>query len=124
MRRVLFGLFVTGFVLTVLCIQPHAQTVTPTVERVDYDMEKLVIPPALSATEVKGRGLFTQRCAYCHERRGVIDLGDDRIEALGEATARELILEGLPRQMPGFQYTLERTQVDQILAFLKTVTQG
>ena len=124
MRRILFGLFVIGSVLTVLSIQPHAQTMKPKVERIEYDMEKLVVPPALSATELKGRGLFTQRCAYCHERRGVIDIGHDRIEEAGEANARLRILEGLPRQMPGFQYALELPQVDQILAFLKTVTQG
>ena len=124
MRRTLFGLFVIGSVLTLLSVQPHAQTVTPKVERVEYDMEKLVVPPALSDTQLKGRSLFTQRCAYCHEQRGVINIGNDHIEATGEANARQRILEGLPRQMPGFQYTLELSQVDQILAFLKTVTKG
>ena len=124
MRRLLCGLFVIGSVLTVLSIQPHAQTMKPNVERVAYDMEKLVVPSSLSATEFKGRGLFVQRCAYCHEQRGVINIGNDHIEATGEANARQRILEGLPRQMPGFQYTLELSQVDQILAFLKTVTKG
>ena len=100
----------------------HGQTMKPRVERVESNMTKLVAPPDLADTELRGRRLFVQRCAYCHERRGEINLGADRIEESGDTSVRERILEGLPRQMPGFQYTLDVEQVDQIIAFLKTVT--
>jgi mono/diheme cytochrome c family protein len=120
MRRMHVVLVTSLAVLTVVSL--HGQTVTPRVERVESDMVKLVAPSGLEDTELRGRRLFVQRCAYCHERRGEINIGADRIEESGDTTVRERILEGLPRQMPGFQYTLDVEQVNQIIAFLKTVT--
>ena len=120
MRRMHVALVTSLAVLTVAAL--HGQTVTPRVERVESNMTKLVTPPDLADTELRGRRLFVQRCAYCHEQRGEINVGADRIEESSDASVRERILEGLPRQMPGFQYTLDVEQVNQIIAFLKTVT--
>jgi hypothetical protein len=48
-------------------------------------------------------------------------LDRDRIATAGEQNFREKILKG-SRGMPGWQYALEPQQIDQIIAFLKTVT--
>jgi len=94
------------------------------VERTDYDMKRVVTPAALSETELEGRRLVVQRCAYCHDqgpRAPVPGLDAERIKAVGEAGYREKILKG-SRRMPGWQYALSSAQIDQIMAYLRTVT--
>ena len=39
----------------------------PGIERLDYDMAQVVVPPALTETALHGRRLFVQRCAACHD---------------------------------------------------------
>jgi mono/diheme cytochrome c family protein len=103
-----------------------AQKASPSVavERTDYDMKRLVAPPALSEPELEGRRLVVQRCAYCHDqgpRAPVPGLDAERIKAVGEAGYRDKILKG-SRRMPGWQYALSSAQIDQIMAYVKTVT--
>jgi mono/diheme cytochrome c family protein len=103
----------------------RAQTQKPSaiVERTEYDMKKVLAPPALSETELEGRRLVVQRCAYCHDvgpRSGVPRLDQERIKAVGEEAFREKILKG-SRRMPGWQYALQPAQIDQIMAYLRTV---
>jgi len=127
MHRGLTGLVaVTGLVagVSVAVVVVEAQRVTPRVDRVDYDMRALVEPAALSDTELEGRRLFIQQCAFCHGQRGAINLGAERVASLGEARFREAVDGGLERQMPGFRYSLNDAQVGQIIAFLQTVTNG
>ena len=94
----------------------------------DYDMRALLAAPQLSDAALRGRALWLQRCAYCHDGLGTptyrtmgpwIDAA--RLQALGEARVRAKIADGSPR-MPGFKYTLDQEDVDQLLAFLKTVS--
>jgi mono/diheme cytochrome c family protein len=92
-------------------------------QRVQYDMQQLVA--SRSGPELEGRKLFAQRCALCHiGNQTEVPFGgwlnELRIQSIGEAKAREQILEGTPR-MPAWKYTLEHFQVEQIIAYLKTV---
>ena len=100
------------------------QRTTPKVERKDYDMRRLVEPPPLTESELAGRRLHVQRCGICHDPTLTATPGpwldQETIKRRGEAAARQVILTGSPR-MPGFQYTLQPAQIDQIIAFLKTV---
>ena len=102
----------------------EARSAVPTVVREDYDMRTFVAPLALSEAELKGRGLFAQRCANCHggapPRSPGPLLGKETVEKRGEAFMREKVMKGTPTIMPGFEYTLEPAQIDQIIAFLKT----
>jgi len=101
----------------------------PKVVRREADMRQLVAPPSLSDVELKGRLLVAQRCSVCHDPRGSLQPGRtfgpwlDRnvITTAGEARIRQTIAAG-SRRMPGFQYALEPTQMDQIIAFLKTIS--
>jgi mono/diheme cytochrome c family protein len=114
-------LFLSSFLPVVPPAQ--AQSASAVVERTEYDMRKVVMPPALSETELEGRRLVVQRCAYCHDqgaREMAPWLDHERIKAVGEETFRERILKG-SRRMPGWQYALQPAQVDQIMAYLKTV---
>jgi mono/diheme cytochrome c family protein len=88
-------------------------------------------PAKLSEQETRGEGLFRQRCSLCHLSRilkfgspAVIgpnlsglfkEAGPDKQKLL-----RGSILKGGP-DMPGFQYGLEPKEVDDLIAFLKTL---
>ena len=101
----------------------EAQATVPTVVRTDYDMRKVMAPLPLNETELKGRKLFAQRCANCHggtARNPGPLLGQQTVERRGEPFIREKVRKGSP-MMPGFEYSLEPAQIDQIIAFLKIV---
>ena len=85
----------------------------------------------LSEEARRGEGLFLQRCSICHLPRklkfgsppvvGPIlsgqfkDANPDQMKVL-----RGFILKGGP-DMPGFQYGLEPKEVDDLIAYLKTL---
>ena len=100
----------------------EAQATVPTVVRTNYDMRAFVAPLSLTETELKGRSLFARRCANCHggsARNPGPLLGQQTVEKQGEAFIREKVRKG-SLVMPGFEYSLEPAQIDQIVAFLKT----
>jgi mono/diheme cytochrome c family protein len=85
----------------------------------------------LSDDARRGEGLFLQRCSLCHLPRKLKfgsppvigpslsgqfkDAAPDQVKIL-----RGFILEGGP-DMPGFQYGLEPKDVDDLIAYLKTL---
>ena len=88
-------------------------------------------PARLNEQETRGENLFRQRCSLCHLPRklkfgspAVVgpslsgqfkDAAPDQLKVL-----RGFILKGGP-DMPGFQYGLEPKEVDDLVAFLKTL---
>ena len=76
-----------------------------------------------------GKKLFVQRCSVCH----LPPLGPGQPQPVArsltglikspdtEATARQIILRGIPSRMPGFQYGLTSAEVDSIVAYLRTL---
>jgi len=80
----------------------------------------------LTEVELKGKGMFQQRCALCHLPRSYDDdstYGPQLSAATvtgKEAVVREFIRQGTA-QMPGFQYGLTPEEIDSIIAYLKTV---
>lgn len=114
--------FLLFFPMVVLAQNPSS------VVRIDYDMQKLAAPPRLSATELSGRKLFAQYCALCHDPVGQPTgatygplLSLEYIKAVGETKVRDMILKGSSR-MPGFQYQFEGDEINQVIAYLKTVS--
>jgi mono/diheme cytochrome c family protein len=86
---------------------------------------------SLSEQERRGEGLFLQRCSLCHLPRklkfgspSVIgpSLSGQFKDAAPEQmkTLRGFILKGGP-DMPGFQYGLEPKEIDDLVAYLKTL---
>ena len=85
----------------------------------------------LNEEETRGEGLFLQRCSLCHLPRKLKfgsppvigpslsgqfkDAAPDQLKVL-----RGFILKGGP-DMPGFQYGLEPKEVDDLIAYLKTL---
>ena len=127
---ILFGLLaVVGTTVAAQNILKKTDVSSPTVVRTEYDMGKVATPPTLSPDEFRGRQLFVQRCAICHDPLGQpsfprtpgpwVDAAT--VRSLGEDTVRSQIDVGSAR-MPGWQYTLTPMEVDQVIAFLKTVT--
>ena len=94
-------------------------------------------PRALNPNEKSGRSIFQTRCAMCHvgqqpasemanptaERRPAT-LGPllSKTNASDEMKLRQKIKDG-SRLMPGYKHTLNDEQIDQVIAFMKTVEQ-
>ena len=86
-------------------------------------------PSATPTALETGKKLFVQRCSVCH----LPPLGPGTPASYArsltgyvkspqtEATARAIILKGIPQRMPGFQYGLEASEIDQIVAYLSTL---
>ena len=79
----------------------------------------------------RGEGLFLQRCSLCHLPRKLKFgsppvIGPSLSGQFKDATPEQLktlkgfILKGGP-DMPGFQYGLEPKEVDDLIAYLKTL---
>jgi mono/diheme cytochrome c family protein len=90
--------------------------------------------PNLSDQEKRGEYLFLQRCALCHVTKYSKDVSAPKLppvwlnleglfknaESGQEETVREFILNGTVR-MPGWKYTLGPKQIDDLIAYLKTL---
>jgi len=92
-----------------------------------YDLRQLLTQPSLSVAARKGRALWLQRCAFCHDGVGQPTyrtmgpwLGAETVQTLGPDALRAIIGAGTVR-MPGFRYGLLTQQVDQLIEFLKTL---
>ena len=92
-----------------------------------YNRNILLTSPALLDDALKGRALWLQRCAYCHDGVGQPTyktlgpwIGAETVQSLGEDGVRGIIATGSSR-MPGFRYGLRPEQVNDLIAFLKTV---
>ena len=88
-------------------------------------------PAKLTEQETRGENLFRQRCSLCHLPRKLkfgspAVVGPDLTGLFKEAgpdkmkLLRGSILKGSPN-MPGFQYGLEPKEVDDLIAYLKTL---
>jgi len=100
----------------------------PTIERLEFDMARVATPPPLSPDESKGRMLFVKYCDFCHDGRprtgGTVAprLNDELVMKRGEAAVAEKIMTQSPGStMPGYRYSLTRTELDQLMAYLKTI---
>ena len=90
----------------------------------------------LTNDERVGRTLFQTRCAMCHvgqeaaaemavvnsERRPAMGPTLSKANAKDETALRKKIKDGSVR-MPGYKYTFSDAQVDQVIAFMKTLDQ-
>jgi mono/diheme cytochrome c family protein len=85
--------------------------------------------PHLSPQESRGEGLFLQHCALCHSPKLVKPhkpVGPSLSGVLKDADAdqekaiREFILTGTEK-MPGFRYGLKPSELDDIIAYIKTL---
>jgi mono/diheme cytochrome c family protein len=92
-----------------------------------YDKNVLLAAPALSESEQVGRAIFQQRCAYCHDGVGQPTyktmgdwIGGETVQGLGEEVMKTFINTGTVR-MPGFKYALDSKQMDDLIAFIKTI---
>lgn len=91
----------------------------------------------LTEQEQRGGALFIQRCALCHLSKSFGTAGSKYccVRSLGpslngmfknmepeqEQAMREIILNGGPTLMPGWKYGLEAKDIDDIIAYLKTL---
>jgi mono/diheme cytochrome c family protein len=81
--------------------------------------------PTLTDKELLGMRLFNQSCRVCHTKPQMTSplYGPELSQNSAggqESVMREVISNGTPR-MPGFKYHFDATQIDAIVAYLKTV---
>jgi mono/diheme cytochrome c family protein len=106
---------------------PPGQSKITVVKR-PYDTQALVAAEAAVPPDVyRGRTVWLQRCAYCHDGVGQPSyrtmgpwLSADMVKTMGEDRLKAFIGQGSAR-MPGFRYTLNTAQVGDLIAFLKTI---
>jgi mono/diheme cytochrome c family protein len=82
-------------------------------------------PDALNDQQRLGRQVLGQSCGVCHlpPARSARTYGPVLSKASGggdDALVRKVILEGTPR-MPAFKHFLQPSEVDAIIAFIRTV---
>jgi len=92
-------------------------------------------PSALNQQQQTGKRLFMQNCSLCHLARadnpkstepGSAYGGDLRGLFQGERpmtdeAVQAFILRGLPMKMPGFEHGLKLEEINNIVAYLKTL---
>jgi len=81
---------------------------------------------SLTDQQLEGRRMFRQRCAVCHlpPVPGAKVYGPSLFKELvigNDDAIRDFIMNGSKGKMPGFKYGLEKTEIDDIIAYLKTV---
>ena len=93
----------------------------------DYDLDKLTHEPKVPETVFRGRVLWVQKCAFCHDGLGQPTyktmgpwLDQDLVKTLTDDVTKILIQSGTAH-MPAFKYGLSSSQLDDLLSFLKTV---
>src|SRR5262245_57477218 len=127
---VLLGIFT-------LAAQSQAQDKSPSGEpakivKTDYDPRTLAEARerVLAMPEASGRKLFISRCALCHDPLGHSApmrqplgpwLDAALVTARGETAVRNSILNG-SATMPGYQHQFDKTKIDQIIAYIKTIS--
>ena len=85
-----------------------------------------VANPSLSDEQQEGRRIFQQKCAVCHGPTSSFaepyarPLTKGRVEG-NEEYIREAITNGSGPRMPAWRYTLQPNQINNILAYLKTI---
>jgi cytochrome c5 len=98
--------------------------------RTDFDPRELAeeLERMRSKPEVPGQQLFVSRCAICHDPIGQPGSGEtlgpwldaELVSSKGEEAVRASILNGTAN-MPGFRHQFDAAQVDQVIAYMKTV---
>ena len=98
--------------------------------RTDFDPRELAeeLERMRSRPEAPGQQLFVSRCAICHDPIGQPGSGEtlgpwldaELVSSKGEEAVRASILNGTAN-MPGFRHQFDAAQVDQIIAYMKTV---
>jgi mono/diheme cytochrome c family protein len=92
-----------------------------------YDIKQITDAAAVPDDVHRGRALWLQRCAYCHDGVGQPSyrtlgpwIDADTMRLMGDARFRAVVAAGSAR-MPGFRYALQAQQVNDLVAFLMTV---
>lgn len=100
-----------------------------TVTKRAYDIKQITDAAAAVPEDVhRGRTLWLQRCAYCHDGVGQPSyrtmgpwIDAETMRQMGDARFRTVVATGSAR-MPGFRYALQSQQMNDLVAFLKTVS--
>jgi mono/diheme cytochrome c family protein len=93
----------------------------------EYDLAKLTHAPKVPENVFRGRVLWLQKCAFCHDGLGQPTyktmgpwLDQDLVKTLTDDVVKILIKSGTAR-MPAFKEDLSAAQLDNLVDFLKTV---
>ena len=93
----------------------------------EYDIAGMAREPKVPETVFRGRVLWLQKCAYCHDGLGQPTyktmgpwVDQEMVKTLTEDVVKILIRSGTTR-MPAFKDGLSEPQLDDLVNFLKSV---
>jgi mono/diheme cytochrome c family protein len=132
---VAFGLYAVS--ATLVSAQEQESSGAPTTRELPI---KHAPGTKLTEQQIRGAGIFTKHCALCHLPK-TFGAGGDKFccmppvepNLIGshmfnkditpdqEAVLRRFILNGGPTLMPAFKYGLDPKEIDDIIAYLKTL---
>ena len=79
----------------------------------------------LNARQMHGRQLLTQNCNVCHlpQDPGAPTYGPtlNKASANGDDTLMRQVIENGLVKMPGWKYTLSKSDIDDVIAYIKTI---
>ena len=110
--------FIVGWIVFPGTLRAQSKAATPPGQR-----------STLNEQQKRGEGLFLQRCSVCHVAKvlkkthpsfGPSLSGLLKNDTSKETAVRQIILNG-GLNMPGFQYGLEPKEIDDVIAYLKTL---
>jgi mono/diheme cytochrome c family protein len=112
--RLLVLAFVLAFPLTISAQEESSLGVT--IGKLQTDEQK------------RGDAIFHKNCHLCHistaQKRELKIVSTELIglfkdPTVTDAAVRQLIQQGIPKRMPSFQYTLDASQLNDLIAYLK-----
>jgi mono/diheme cytochrome c family protein len=132
--RIFRGILLASVIFMSICIGSASVFSAQSVPAKKDAAEDLPKPPSqqLNPQQLRGGKIFMQSCSVCHLRRKIKngspyesyapDLSGQFKSAAPaqEQALREFILKGTQR-MPGYQYFLDSRQIDDLVAFLRTL---
>jgi mono/diheme cytochrome c family protein len=107
--------------------EPGQGPVKPVIIQRVYDIQQLLKLSGVADDVQRGRVLWLQRCAFCHDGVGQPSyktmgpwLGAETVRTIGEPALAAIITAGTAR-MPEFRDDLTAQQVRDLITWLKTV---
>jgi mono/diheme cytochrome c family protein len=94
--------------------------------------EKTALLPKMTPQQERGRQLFSTNCQMCHETKSSAEVQGPSLQGLykkrslpsgapaNDDRVRDAIVMGRPN-MPGYQYMFTDEQVNEVIAYLRTL---
>ena len=106
---------------TALVLQPQPPSAAPAMEQV-ASVVPTVPTPEMGEQAKQGKKLFALNCAHCHADDATGDEGPSLYDLTkSDARITKILKEGIKGEMPKFGSKFSDTDIQQLIAFLRTL---